>query len=114
MSVYQIFCYKTLQEDDGKSTDILLSKKHIHRKFDYNSRVFTDPLKLIQVPPGKNGARLYLKYFVVLNVGFRNKVRKSGLRINVKTQTQFINLLIATKDISLESLNTLFIYRHRC
>lgn len=74
ISVYQIFCYKTLQEDDGKSTDILPSKKHIHRKFDYNSRVFTDPLKLIQVPLGKNGARVYLKYFVVLNVGFRNKV----------------------------------------
>lgn len=26
ISVYQIFCYKTLQEDDGKSTDILPSK----------------------------------------------------------------------------------------
>ena len=101
-----------------KDTDILPSKKHIHTKFDYNFRVFTASLKLIQIPLGKKGARLYLRYFVALNLGFRNKVKVFKQKIvsleNVKTQIQFINLLTAVKDISLERLNTLSIYRCRC
>lgn len=101
-----------------KNTDILPSKQHIHTKLDYNFRVFTASLKLIQIPLGKKGARLYLRYFVALNFGFRNKFKvfkqKKVSLENVKTQIQFINLLTAVKDTSLERPNTLSTNRCRC
>ena len=57
-----------------KTQTFFPAKSTYIENFIINSTVFTDPLKLIQILLGTNGARLYLRYFVALNVGFRNKV----------------------------------------
>lgn len=58
-----------------KIMDTLPSEKHVHTKYDYNFKGFTDLLKLIQKSFSKKEARVYLTYFVALNFGFRNKFK---------------------------------------
>lgn len=104
-----------------KIMDILLSKKHKHKKFEiygyiyiYIFRGFTGPPKLIQISVGKKGAKLYLRYFGALNFGFGNKVKgfkeKEVSLENESENPNTINFLVV-RDISLKRLNASSIYR---
>lgn len=75
-----------------KIMDTLPSEKHVHTKYNYNFKGFTDTLKLIQISLSKKEASVYPEYFVALN--FVSEInlkplqkRKPVLSIKVKTQT---------------------------